>query len=106
MPTNTVSVARPGPFGNPFIVGQRQSGTGTYAETPAEAVGLFKNWAEFALSTGMNDSCLADCVVRFRKNFHRLKGKNLACFCKVGDPCHGDVLLAICNDCEPERTGT
>lgn len=26
-----------------------------------------------------------------------LRGKNLACWCKVGTPCHGDVLLAIAN---------
>lgn len=26
-----------------------------------------------------------------------LKGKNLACWCKPGDPCHADVLLEIAN---------
>jgi hypothetical protein len=26
-----------------------------------------------------------------------LKGKNLSCWCKVGEPCHGDVLLEIAN---------
>jgi len=24
-----------------------------------------------------------------------LEGKNLACWCKVGQPCHGDVLLHV-----------
>lgn len=26
-----------------------------------------------------------------------LRGKNLACWCKVGDPCHADVLLELAN---------
>jgi hypothetical protein len=26
-----------------------------------------------------------------------LKGKNLACFCGLDEPCHGDVLLEIAN---------
>ena len=27
-----------------------------------------------------------------------LAGKNLACWCKPGEPCHGDVLLEIANE--------
>lgn len=27
-----------------------------------------------------------------------LRGKNLSCFCKIGDPCHADVLLRIANE--------
>jgi hypothetical protein len=26
-----------------------------------------------------------------------LRGKNLACWCNPGDPCHADVLLEIAN---------
>lgn len=26
-----------------------------------------------------------------------LKGKNLSCWCKVGEPCHADILLKIAN---------
>lgn len=26
-----------------------------------------------------------------------LRGKNLACWCKPGEPCHADVLLEIAN---------
>ena len=28
---------------------------------------------------------------------HELKGKNLACWCKPGTPCHADVLLRMAN---------
>lgn len=27
----------------------------------------------------------------------RLRGKNLACFCKLSEPCHADILLEIAN---------
>jgi len=27
-----------------------------------------------------------------------LRGKNLACWCKPGEACHADVLLALAND--------
>ncbi len=26
-----------------------------------------------------------------------LAGRNLACWCAIGDPCHGDVLLEVAN---------
>lgn len=36
---------------------------------------------------------------------HDLRGRDLACWCKVGQPCHRDVLLAVanqlfCEDCQ------
>jgi len=30
-----------------------------------------------------------------------LRGKNLACWCPIGEPCHADVLLEIANKAEP-----
>jgi hypothetical protein len=27
-----------------------------------------------------------------------LRGKNLACWCKIGEPCHGDFLLKLANE--------
>jgi hypothetical protein len=32
-----------------------------------------------------------------REARRELKGHNLACWCKVGTPCHGDVLLRVAN---------
>ncbi len=29
---------------------------------------------------------------------NHLAGKNLACWCKPGEPCHADVLLKLAND--------
>jgi hypothetical protein len=42
-------------------------------------------------------------VARFRKDvapnlpITELRGKNLACWCKPGEPCHADVLLELAN---------
>jgi hypothetical protein len=38
---------------------------------------------------------------RIGQHVHELRGKNLACWCKPGEPCHADVLLELANS-EPE----
>lgn len=32
-----------------------------------------------------------------RESLHELRGKNLACWCRLDDPCHADVLLELAN---------
>ena len=66
-----VNCARPGKWGNPF----RARGTGT-AE---DCVNAYRSY----LATGTD--------------LTELRGKNLACFCKLSDPCHADVLLELAN---------
>jgi hypothetical protein len=76
MPANTVSVARPTMWGNRFHLG-----------LPANPTAQ-------------------DCVRRFRleqapkydeHNLSFLRGKNLACWCALDQPCHADVLLELAN---------
>ena len=69
MPPVTVSVTRPGKWGNPFVVGEFT------AETAVEA---FRTWIE-------------------GEDLTPLRGKNLACWCKLGAACHADVLLELAN---------
>jgi hypothetical protein len=78
-----VNVARPGKWGNPFIVGQHG--------TRAECVDLFTKMLAGYI-------CLTEGpVVDAQRNYLRmayadlgeLQGKNLACWC-AGEPCHGD----------------
>jgi len=80
MPENTKSVTRPGFFGNPFKV-SNDSENGF-------AVGLYKEW--------LKDTPEGRFTVKKAKQL--LKGKNLACFCQLGKPCHVDVLLKIANE--------
>jgi hypothetical protein len=34
---------------------------------------------------------------RIAVSIGQLRGKNLACFCDEGKPCHGDVLIEMAN---------
>jgi hypothetical protein len=91
MPPNTVKVDRTTAFGNPFKAPEY---------SPAEAALEFQKW--------LNDSVItADAFKRY------LRGKNLACWCRLclehkdGKPldlecikcesCHADVLLEMAN---------
>lgn len=89
MPANTVNVARPGRWGNPFIVGKH--GTAEYC------VQLFRYMCAGLLCI-RDDECIR-AQERFMRNVQNdikdLKGKNLACWCRKDAPCHADVLLKI-----------
>ena len=83
LPPNTVTVSRPSRYGNPFNV--------TPDRTQAMAVTAFEMWL-----TG-NFTGLEKEKLFILSTLHELKGKNLACWCKPGTPCHADVLLRMAN---------
>lgn len=91
MPENTVRVARPSIWGNPFKVGGhvRFIGGGLPVRIPDAATAV-------ALYRGQFGTCVAAdrAVERIRAE---LKGKNLACWCPLDQPCHADVLLELAN---------
>ena len=73
MPANAIYVGRPTRWGNPYA-----------DQDNAELVRLFR------------ENCLTPefiCSVR-----SELKGKDLACWCPLDQPCHADVLLKIANE--------
>jgi hypothetical protein len=72
MPANTVSCARPSPFGN-------------YAGPTKEDFD-----ADLA---GMSNADKAF----FMDRTAELRGKNLACWCALDRPCHVDTLLKLAN---------
>jgi hypothetical protein len=90
MPPNTVSVTRPGRWGNPFKIGQwvrPLGGLPVEIKTAEQAVALFR-------ANAMDEA--GGWI--FRRNAREaLRGKNLACFCALDQPCHADVLLEIAN---------
>lgn len=101
MPENTVSVTRPGKWGNPFRVGDFvKVGNG------GDGFSYLRAYEEkYADSTYTHIKSTQECVELYRKwvtnyppkNIGELRGKNLACFCREGEPCHADVLLEIAN---------
>ena len=85
MPENTVKVDRTTCWGNPFVVGQEG------IETASEAVAAFRDFAHVEGCGTVPYQTLA------RMAASDLRGKNLACWCRQGDPCHADVLLELAN---------
>jgi hypothetical protein len=124
MPPNTVSVTRPGKWGNPFDFRPSEccwlalsyGCRGDRLGRQEASVRAFREWIEPPKKG--KKLVRMERGVRFGtddKNFQvgprfvvgpppsidevraHLRGKNLACFCKVGEPCHADVLLEIAN---------
>lgn len=89
MPPNTVKVDRSTIFGNPFTVqGARDAGyKGSDAELQAMCASFFRNAMLRRLPA----------VTTHLQHIEELRGKNLACWCKPGTPCHADVLLEFAN---------
>jgi hypothetical protein len=82
MPPNTMSVARPHAMGNPHHVGFCPTCGVTH--TREEAI------AEFAAMFAANPYLVGMTELA-------LKGKNLACWCKLDEPCHADFLIRLSN---------
>jgi len=90
MPPNTICVTRPGKWGNPYMlasVPHRVTRTEIICYSAEEAVA---NYRAYILANQQS-------AERFRLPIGELRGKNLACFCRLDQPCHADVLLEIAN---------
>lgn len=87
LPANTVSVTRPGIFGNPF--------------TGPEAVALFRAFLEGGTIVAQGDpeslQAMEETRATILRRLPELRGKNLACYCPLDKPCHADVLLELAN---------
>lgn len=102
MPQNTIYVGRPTRWGNPWRVDQPEH---DHSVSPlqdsklsaASAVRLYREWIEVrdwqhkrnGRTHGREPYTL---LIR-----ELLRGKNLACWCPLDQPCHADVLLEIAN---------
>lgn len=76
-PENAKIVSRPSRWGNPY---EAEEGY-----TAAEAVRLFE---PYALQRLVEDPTWLE----------PLRGYDLLCYCRPGEPCHADVLLRLAND--------
>lgn len=114
MPPNTVVVSRPSRWGNPFWVSKWRSA--------ADCVALFEMAMQGVWDPKVSEHIAATAPawtgydeyqqwMRTRGDhpLHavlELRGKNLACWCKPGDPCHADVLLRLANSPSAVSGGT
>lgn len=101
-PENTVVVARPSKWGNPFRIERVECSAGglcwavslgdmivqQHADSQERArelaVGFFRSWMSEEDHHDLPDPA-------------PLTGKSLACWCPLDQPCHADVLLEIAN---------
>jgi hypothetical protein len=72
MPPNTVYVGRPSKWGNPYSI--------TSVTHLDDALTLYRGWLK----------------EKIRQNpdfLEPLRGKDVACWCRIDSPCHADILL-------------
>ena len=98
MPPNSVSVARPGPLGNPFVVGTH----GTVERCVYLHKALLAGLISLSDSVPVETQTAHYNAVMTAIPTHR--GKNLGCFCRPDRPCHADALLGIFNHPFADKT--
>jgi hypothetical protein len=95
------SVCRPGKWGNPFKIGEfYRLGKG------GNGLKWLVCWEEKYAREGFKKIKTAEDAVQAHaelletyppKDISELRGKHLACFCPIGQPCHADTLLKLAN---------
>ncbi|UFU03466.1 DUF4326 domain-containing protein [Ruania suaedae] len=113
---DAVIVARPSKWGNPFAAQIPHGEALQPAETRAHLVAMYRRW----ITSGERFDEIADAMPlvdrhgRVWKMHSRhttrptpreirdeLAGRDLACWCPLDLPCHGDVLLELANGAAP-----
>jgi hypothetical protein len=97
MPANTVKVDRTTPWGNPFVVGK----DGTRAECVRWFELLMAGYLMLSADCNAQDALRKRLLAEKKHGFPSLRGKNLACWCPSGAPCHADILLKVVNEATP-----
>jgi hypothetical protein len=101
MPPNTVRVARPGKWGNPF----NWKDIPRYPEDADDDVGdrrsdaLLRSWSVMDFESAIKHDIGRPSTYPSNEEIRSaLRGKNLACWCPLDGPCHADVLLKLANE--------
>lgn len=89
MPPDTVKVDRSTRWGNHIRVGEDR-GPGRRPWTAEDAVAQYRIDLEAAIDPARPDGSQP-------LDLSPLRGMNLACWCRIGAPCHADVLLELAN---------
>lgn len=96
MPENTVKVDRSTKWGNPYRAGihcDHQHAVDLHRM--ALMTGVCKPMGDGSYNVTAGDVML-HCVGVYSE-IEQLRGKNLACWCRLDQPCHADVLLELAN---------
>jgi hypothetical protein len=103
MPENTVYVGRPTIFGNPV----RCQGPDGCNNPSQCCVDVFEEYLLSGLEARYSRTGSLIIAIDAKSGYPRrdemvrrlpeLRGKNLACWCPLDQPCHADVLLEVAN---------
>lgn len=110
MPPKTVYVGRPTKWGNPFILKDAYSEAAhdlssmkiKYTDPKNEGA---RDWSGYATELA---------IINYKRYLSghpeivaaakiELKGKDLACWCKIGEPCHADVLIEVIGNIHEQK---
>ena len=113
MPEGAVYVGRPTMWGNPFVVGglvvvhadESEQGydvelEGDLGMTPAQAVAGYRDLIQTRLTLFDGEEHEPETVAHVQgwvAALDQLRGRDLACWCPLDQPCHADVLLEVAN---------
>lgn len=94
-----VVVRRPTKWGNPFTVAKAEEAG--YEDSHAMAAYAYRQWLngdpKWSPADGDRNRIISD--------IQQLRGKNLACTCRLDQACHADVLLSLANAASPGDGG-
>lgn len=88
MPADAVYVGRPGKWGNPYLSADPAHAVDRYRAALTEClIGVYRPTTDNRLRRrfGNPDD--------LRFELRALRGRDLACWCRLDQPCHADVLL-------------
>lgn len=100
MPEGAVYVGRPTKWGNPYHIGENYSDE--ILDEQKEIIDIL-SWDNISAETAVrfyleaiqgSFPCLPFTIDDVRRE---LAGKDLVCWCPIGQPCHADVLLRLAN---------
>lgn len=90
-----VNVARPSKWGNPWRIGEQYTPDAEAAVRRFRAAVLgFRSNGAFCPPQAHPESHIGRIIADAPS---ALAGRNLACWCKPGAPCHADVLIELAN---------
>lgn len=108
MPEGAIYVGRPSRWGNPYEIAMMQNhidmlcGAMGITDTTLDARQLSVEAFRCDLNYGPDSHWWwfgpHMQMIRIKADLHELRGRDLACWCRLDQPCHADVLLELANE--------
>ena len=92
MPPNTVYVGRGSRWGNRFVIGKDGDARACIKKYVAELM----PYTHHSPNNNLKELFISEANLRDIQ--YQLRGKNLACWCPLDQPCHADFLLETANE--------